>query len=41
MLKDQCIKLRSNLQYSGASTKDKSNNNNEKKDINNEIMEAS
>ena len=43
MLKQQCIKLRSNLQYSDTSTKDKtmSNNNNEKKENNNnESMEA-
>ena len=42
MLKQQCIKLRNTLQYSGASTKDKTeinNNNNDKKE-NNESMEA-
>ena len=42
MLKQQCIKLRNTLQYSGASTKDKTeinNNNNDKKE-NNDSMEA-
>ena len=42
MLKQQCIKLRNTLQYSGASTKDKTviTNNNNKKENNSESMEA-